>query len=119
MAGEVAVRVLLHFKPSSVEIGEGDLRRDAGMQMMKSVQLLHGSGGHAVAVAENARGRPDVWRIPGAGGHRCTGATDAAAGVVAVLPHHVPSPFCTRVLEPHLDNAKPTKIAPLFIGLSF
>lgn len=67
MAGETAVSVLVHFKLSSVQVGEGDLRGDARVQMMKGVQLLHGSRGHAVAVAEDARCRADVWRIAGAG----------------------------------------------------
>lgn len=67
MAGEAAVSVLVHFKPSSVQIGEGDLRGDARMQMMKGVQLLHGSRGHTVAIAQDAGCRADVWRISGAG----------------------------------------------------
>lgn len=31
MAGKAAVAVFLHLKPSSVKIGEGDLRGNAGM----------------------------------------------------------------------------------------
>jgi len=105
MAGKATVSVLLHLKPSSVgQIGEGDLRGHAGVQVVKGVQLLHGGRGHAVAVAEDAGGRSDVRRV--AGRHRRPGAAHVAAGIAAVLPHQIPSPFRTRVLKPHL-NAKP------------
>lgn len=106
MAGEAAVSVLFHLKPSSVEIGEGHLRGDAGVQVLQGVQLLYGSRGHAVAVAEDARGRPDIWGIAGAGGHRRAGTADVAAGAAAVLPHQVPSPFRACVLKPHLNSAR-------------
>lgn len=106
MAGETAVSVLVHFKLSSVQVGEGDLRGDARVQMMKGVQLLHGSRGHAVTVAEDAGGRADVGRIAGAGWHRRPGTADVAAGVAAILPHQIPSPFRSRVLKPHLNNEK-------------
>lgn len=117
MAGETAVSVLVHFKLSSVQVGEGDLRGDARVQMMKGVQLLHRSRRHAVTVAEDASCRADVGRIAGAGWHRRPGTADVAAGVAAILPHQIPSPFRSCVLKPHLSNEKKLEKRPSWLEL--